>query len=147
MREARVIQQHLADSGSHLKADTLASKFSKLMLAGKTRAALRLLDSHGQGRVLPVTEPVDESTDTVLDVLRLKHPPGQPAHPEAVIADTTQQSIVETHPILFDDITGPSICRAVLRTSGSAGPSGLDSSAWQRLCCSFKGASVDLCHA
>ena len=76
------------------------------MLAGKTRAALRLLDRHGQSRVLPITEPVNNSADTVLDVLRLKHPPGQPVHPEAVITDTTQQSIVETHPILFDDITG-----------------------------------------
>ena len=33
---------------------------------------------------------------------------------------------------------------ASLRTAGAAGPSGLDATAWRRLCCSFKSASVAL---
>ena len=34
-----------------------------------------------------------------------------------------------------------------MHTQGSAGPSGLDSFAWRRLCCSFGSASHDLCSA
>ncbi len=146
VREARVIQQHLVDRGSRGNGDALASTFSKLMLAGKTRAALRLLDKHGRSKVLPINETSGSgSTDTVLDVLKSKHPPGQPPHVEALITDANQG--LDTHPILFEGITGASIRRAALRTNGSAGPSGLDSSGWQRLCSSFKGASVDLCNA
>ena len=36
---------------------------------------------------------------------------------------------------------------AVLHTNGSAGPSGLDSHAWKRMCSSFHKASTDLCAA
>ena len=36
---------------------------------------------------------------------------------------------------------------ASLRTTGAAGPSGLNATAWPRLCCSFKLASVALCSA
>ena len=37
------------------------------------------------------------------------------------------------------------IRRAVLKTSGAAGPSGLDAAAWCRICTSFQRASSDLC--
>lgn len=146
VREARVIQKHLVERGRRGNEEALASTFSKLMLAGKTRAALRLLDKHGRSKVLSTNEPTrSDGSETVMDVLKSKHPPGQQVHPEAIIADSYQGP--DTHPVLFDDITGASIRHAALRTNGSAGPSGLDTCAWQRLCCSFKSASFDLCNA
>lgn len=35
----------------------------------------------------------------------------------------------------------------LLRTTGAAGPSGLDAASWRRLCTSFKSTSNDLCHS
>ena len=49
--------------------------------------------------------------------------------------------------MLFDSIDGDAIRRAALRTEGAAGLSGIDASGWRRLCCSFGGASSDLCDA
>ena len=36
---------------------------------------------------------------------------------------------------------------AALRTKGAAGPSGLDTYCWRRICTSFKAASNDICHS
>lgn len=51
------------------------------MLEGKTQQALRLLTKEGQGSVLPVNKPLDNSNPaagTVLDALRSKDPLPQP---------------------------------------------------------------------
>lgn len=74
-----------------------------------------------------------------------KHPPGWPAHPNALISSTTPRPV--THPVVFDCLDGASICTATLHTSGSAGPSGIDSTGWRRLCNSFQKALADLCNS
>ena len=57
-------------------------------------------------------------------------------------------SVSPPHPIVFDQLDAICIRRAaVLRTSGAAGPSGLDAAAWRRMCTSFQRASSDLCDA
>ena len=48
---------------------------------------------------------------------------------------------------MFDQLDGELIRKITLRTEGSAGPSGLDTSAWKRLCTSFAHNSSDLCEA
>ena len=45
----------------------------------------------------------------------------------------------------FEALDGSVIRAAALRSSGSAGPSGLDAYGWRRLCSSFKSASAELC--
>ena len=40
-----------------------------------------------------------------------------------------------------------SIQAASLCTTGAAGPSGIDTHSWRRLCTSFKSASLELCHS
>ena len=50
------------------------------------------------------------------------------------------------HPIIFDSIDGKTIKETILRTQGSAGPSGIDASGWRRLGTSFSRASSDLCN-
>ena len=49
--------------------------------------------------------------------------------------------------MIFDGLTGEKIRKTILRCSGSAGPSGMDVAAWQRLCTAFRGASTDLCNS
>ena len=91
--------------------------------------------------------PVDMNSPswTVYNELLKKHPPGQPAHPEALKPLSSVSS--DFHPVIFDALDGTVIRSAALRTQGSAGPSGLDAYGWRRLCTSFQQASDDLCNS
>ena len=84
-----------------------------------------------------------ETNRTVRDVLKDKHPPGQPISPEVIIDGEPP----EFHSVVFDQINASLIRSTALKTTGSAGPSGLDAASWRRLCTSFKRASTDLCHS
>ena len=147
LREGRVLQRSL-EKKHQLSEDQLASRFSRLMLAGKTKAALRLLSEEGRGSVLPAhqhIDPDDPCSKSVLQVLKEKHPPPGDVLQEALLSQSS--NVAESHPVLFDNITSDTIRRAALRSGGSAGPSGLDAAAWQRMCTSFKGSSTELCAA
>ena len=112
------------------------------MFEGKTKAAIRLLTEKAKGGVLQLSDHVDTNR-TVKDVLINKHPSRQPAHPDYLIEDDPP----EVHPVLFESIDASMIRSAALRTTGAAGPSGLDAASWRRLCTSFKSASHNLCHS
>lgn len=115
------------------------------MFQGKTKAALRLLSEQSKGEVLHLDDPIDtdDGQRKVRDILSDKHPPGQPAHRAAIIDDIPP----EDHPVLFECLDAAMIRSAALRTSGAAGPSGLDALGWRRLCTSFKSASLELCNS
>ena len=49
--------------------------------------------------------------------------------------------------IRFEGLTPALLQQVAKECRGSAGPSGLDSDAWRRLCSSFKGASTAVCQA
>ena len=49
--------------------------------------------------------------------------------------------------ILFEVLNPETILQSALHTQGSAGPSGLDTQAWRRMCTSFKSVSTNLCAA
>ena len=61
-----------------------------------------------------------------------------------VTAVTSGTPPSEVHPILFDGI-GEFIHSTILKMNGAAGPSGLDTASWKRLCTLFITASVKLC--
>ena len=111
------------------------------MFEGKTKAAIRLLTEEVKGGVLRLSDHVDTNR-TVRDVFIGKHPSGQPTHPNSLIEDDPP----EVHPVVFESIDASVIRSVVLRTTGAAGPSGLDAANWRRLCTYFKSASSDLCH-
>ena len=71
-----------------------------------------------------------------------KHPQGEQANAECILPSDPE----DIHPVIFDSIDASAIRSAALRTTGSAGPSGLDAHGWRRLCTAFKGASTDLCN-
>ena len=81
---------------------------------------------------------------SVLEALKSKHPPGQPASASAI--PNLGEVHNDIHPVVFDLIDASKIRSAALQTSGAAGPSGIDAKGWRRLCSSFKSASNDLCH-
>ena len=145
LKEGRTIQQRLPNiSAGSARPAQLARSFANLMFQGKTRAALRLLSNQNSGGTLHLNDMIDTTNGPrkVRDILADKHPPGQPVCSEAIIEDSS----LEVHPVLFESIDATTIKSAALRTSGAAGPSGLDALSWRRLCTSFKSASVELCH-
>ena len=147
--EGKAIQQRLPPhKNSPGSNEHLARTFSNLMFEGKTKAALCLLSEHGSGGVLHFNNTIstsDGKSQSVLQTLKEKHPIGAPANKDALL--TMDEEPPDVHPIVFDCIDAPMIKSAALRTSGSAGPSGIDAKGWRRLCTSFKKASSDLCRS
>ena len=151
VHEGRTIQRQLTRSlrKQQKSDDGTARIFSKLMMEGKVRAALRLVTQTNGCGSLPLNNIVNSndptSAQTVRDVLRQKHPPMQPLKKSTIITPDTP--LVEPHPVLFDEINTHVIQSTILKMDGAAGPSGLDAASWKRLCTSFKGASTDLCES
>lgn len=138
IKEARSIQHHITQS-SHKSPEELARSFSKLMMEGKVKKAMKLLSDNSSGGPLSLTEEVKTK-------LQEKHPVRKPPSFSAILP-SDPESDVRHHPIIFDQIDAQCICKTVLQMDGAAGPSGLDIAAWKRLCCSFGESSSDLCAA
>ena len=140
--EGKTIQNRLSHNKNSRDEVDISRKFTERMMTGRLKDAIRLISGENNSKVLPLHSQVDENT-TVHDVLLEKHPAGQPLHP---ITISTPQS-AKSHPVIFEEITAAAILNSALHTEGSAGPSGMDAYAWRRMCCSFKGPSIDLCDA
>ena len=144
--EGRTIQSRLSKFDKSMATQNLSCSFANLMFEGKTKAALDLLSHAEKGGILHLHDSSDSSdpdSPSVRDILINKHPQGQRAHPQCIVHAPAE----ETHSVVFDSIDANAIRSASLRTTGSAGPSGLDAHEWRRLCTAFKGASTALCSA
>ena len=147
--ECRCIQLHLPartskSSPGEDKDEKNDVVFSKLVLGGKLRSALRYLSPRSSGGVLGMSDVADESSDlTVRDVLSNKHPTPVTPPEEALLTDVPGP----LNQIIFDRIT-PELIQIISRQmKGSSGLSGLDSDAWSRLLTSYKESSNRLCVA
>ena len=142
INEGRGLQRVLNSTKSSRAAKTVrdntAWRFSELMMSGRVKDALHLLSEDKCGGPLPMTS-------SVMDALLAKHPKKQEPVPSTLVGDSSV-SILAPHPIVFDQLDAICICRAVLKTSGAASPSGLDAAAWHCMCTSFQRASTDLCY-
>ena len=146
VEEGRAIQQRLPKTRPSQSESNLARSFANLMFNGKTHAALDLLSNNGKGGVLHIDHVLESGADaglSIKDVLKAKHPVGQSASPADVPPGTPPQP----HPIIFDRMDAALIRSITLRTTGAAGPSGVDAHAWRRLCTAFKASSSSLCHS
>ena len=148
--EGRAIQQRFNGSssrGGH-NSDSdhrTAYSFAQLMFEGKTKPALDLFSGVHRGKKLGLNELVDaDESLTMRDLLKSKHPPAAPLHHECLITDTDPALVY--HPVIFDVLDGSVIRAAALRTSGAAGPSGVDAYGWRHLCTAFRSASDELCN-
>ncbi len=92
LKEGRALQHRLPKRLPSKKSEEhLAWSFANLMFEGKTKAALQLLSNQGKGGVLHPDDTVTSSNGeslSVLEILRSKHPVGQPASAN----NTLQQS-------------------------------------------------------
>ena len=108
LQEGRTIQNRLPKAGPTAKDEARTTRaFSKLMLQGKTKAALRLISDHCKGGVLrldshiPSSDPETEP-QTVREILASKQPPAQPASAETILLSESDPPTV--HPVMFDCI-------------------------------------------
>ena len=149
LHECQTIQSHLPKMSPSSRNDDLARDFANLMTDGRVGQALRLLNHKSKGRVLDLDSHInadDPSSSLVRDVLHEKHPPQGPIDPEAILLNETIPADHDPHFVLFENLNSDLIRKTALRTSGAAGPSGVDALGWRRFCTSFK-ASRDLCHS
>ena len=143
LHEGQTIQSRLPPRSTKDKGTKAALSFAHMMEAGNVKTALRMITECSSTGTLPLHS-VQPDGRTVKEHLMDKHPArSEPC--SAAILETSNVS--EPHPVMFDAIDGTLIRSMVLRTSGSAGPSGLDSSGWRRMCSSFGTDSNDLCSA
>lgn len=143
VHEGQTIQSRLPLRQSRLKETSPALHFAHLMESGNVKAALRLITDKPNAGLLPLNS-IQPDGRTVKDHLLDKHPTR--AEPSATAILETN-IVHDPHPVMFDAIDGDLIRAITLRTTGSAGPSGLDASGWRRMCSSFGKASADLCSA
>uniref|UniRef100_A0A1X7TIP9 Reverse transcriptase domain-containing protein n=1 Tax=Amphimedon queenslandica TaxID=400682 RepID=A0A1X7TIP9_AMPQE len=141
LQEGRAIQSRLKFNNHSNSSNSIAKRFSDLMLIGDVKGAIRLLSNRENGTVLSLDTIINDRS--VKEVLYDKHPIGQPIKPSALVSGPSHSI---SHPILFDQLTPDLIRATALSSSGSSGPSGLDAACWKHLCTSFK-SSINLCRA
>ena len=107
------------------------------------RSALRLISQDSSVGILSLGQVMEGKT--VGEILKEKHPPAQPASPSALLPPEVNST--NTHRVLFEMINGDLILSTALKTQGAAGPSGMDSAGWRRICTTFHSCSTDLCNA
>ena len=136
LEEGEALQKRLTQCRKSSTCGDVARIFSKLMLEGKVKSAIRLLCDQKSSGILPINS---DTTDALLE----KHPVDQPADDTI----TFKGPLCRINPVIFENITNDAIEKAALATQGSAGPSGGDADHWRRMCLSFKTASNRLCTA
>ena len=115
----------------------------------KVNSAIRLLSNGSKGNVFTLNSLADHndpSGGTVRDMLAKKHPIPGPISPEAILLNNTPPCDHDRFFSIFDRLDGDLIKCVALRSSGAAGPSGIDTFGWRRLCSSFS-SSPTLCNA
>ena len=115
--------------------------FKDFMSRCKISNAIRVLSDEHKGGVLALTDLIDGRP--VLEILRDKHPEGQPLEPNRIQSE--QPRTFPHHPAVFDKISARLVRKHARKTHGSAGPSGLDADDWRRLLSAFGQTSTNLC--
>ena len=125
LTEGETIQNHLPP----IKTSTDSPEsFSKFMRQGKVKNAIRSL-THIKTGVLHLDQ-INADGKSVFEVLGDKHPPARTPSLDVLLPQLTNSTNNYYHLIVFDAITAEVVKWAAIHTSGSAGPSGVDSWCW-----------------
>ena len=127
MAEAREIQkrhQRIVDQ----KTTNKTKLFCNLMLLGKISQATKLFNHDDS------TTGVHPVNDTILEILRKKHP--KPAPPFDGLTHTEQNNKDTVEPVIFESIDETAIYNAAKKTFGSGGPTQVDADGWKHILCS-----------
>ena len=102
--------------------EKLSKTFAKLVLEGKIKAAMKLLDQQNSKGILPQSQ-------STIDELMTKHQHASEPDPTLLI----DSNIPFVDPVMFESIAESTIAESALRTKGSSGPFGLDAHGWRRI--------------
>ena len=122
--EANEIQKRMKPGKK--REENVQRDFTRLMLEGKVKQALKLVDSDNE-----ITG-VHTMNQKVRDTLMEKHPPAEPANPQALIPG--QAPRVEE--VIFEAIDGKTVQAAAKSVHGSGGPTRGDADNWKDVLCS-----------
>ena len=122
--ECEEIQRRMKKSKR--KEDTVNRGFTRLMLTGKVKQALKLVDAESD-----ITG-VHSMDDHIRRTLQEKHPPGE--QPQQDVLDRGDIPLVEE--VIFESIDSTSVQKVAKSTSGSGGPTRIDAETWKHLLCS-----------
>jgi hypothetical protein len=137
LKEGTTIQARLKSSKPQDSDDTIARRFTQLMLSGNGKSAMTYIVNQGKGGVLKL----DEATKKMLAE---KHPKGEDANPGVLIEGDLPDEI---DPIAFAPLHGGLIKACALKTEGAAGVSGASDRMWRKMVTSYKDTSAGLCNA
>ena len=127
MSEAETIQKRLMKlKGKAGKEDKKLRSFANLMMEGKVKRALKLVDSDNG-----ITG-VHEMTDDVRNSLQAKHPDARDADTGILI----NGEVPHVEAVIFEEINAQSIQAAAKSTQGSGGPTKVDADIWKHILCS-----------
>ena len=108
--EGRSLQQRLHKS-CHVSEEQITRVFTRLMIQGKVKSALRYLSDNAKGGVLSLIETVEGSGGlTAKELLHLKHPKHQPICESALL----RGPVNDIPKVIFDRIDGSVIKSAAL---------------------------------
>ena len=111
------------------------------MKSRKVANAIRTFQNEQNGGVLDIQEKING--ETVLQILKSKHPSSQPYDPALIVDDWP--NTLPHHPSIFNRIDAHAIRRATFKTSGGHGTSGVDALEWRRYLTAFGSRSECLC--
>ena len=137
--ESKAIQMRMNSRNKKQHSDLKV--FNDFMSRGKISNAIRVLSDERKGGLLAPTDRIDGRP--VLEILRDKHPEGQPLEPNCIQSQHLRTLLY--HPGVFDKISARLVRKHAMKTHGSAGTSVLDADDWRRLLSAFGQTSTNLC--
>jgi hypothetical protein len=123
LSEGAEIQKRLKSSKK--REEALARGFTRLMMEGKVREALKLVNADTD------VCGVHDMSDAVKRTLEEKHPAAEQA--QAEVLDPGDVRRVEN--VVFEGIDASAVQQAAKRTSGSGGPTKITTDMWKNLLC------------
>ena len=122
--ECKEIQKRI--SSSKQKEESNTKGFTRLMLMGKVKQALKLIDANND------IAGVHEINEEIRELLQVKHPQGEPAQ-EQILVQAEDERVEE---VIFEEINADRVKNAARNTSGSGGPTKVDADIWKHILCS-----------
>ena len=119
LKEPETIQKDLKVSNTQSTNTEISNKFTRELRKGNIYSAMKLLPDNMQNGILPLNH-------QALYQIKQKHPHGKDADPEVLLPE-------EIHPIKFHSIDAERVKKAILKTKGAAGSSGLDADDWKMI--------------
>ena len=137
LEEAVEIQKRLDSSKKAPSKESVTRMFTRWVIDGQSRRAMRLLSDNSKGGILPLTE-------ETIALIRAKHPDGKEAELSSLLTGEIPKDV---NKVVWEKLTAEVFKSCTLRTTGACGPSLATDKLWRRMVTSYGSASSNLCHA